>query len=128
MKIAAPILHEADTKIASGADAAKVGGDAIDRALRAVQDVVMTDFKIGKQKPVDLLAQYRHTGWGNLWLLCDGLTEQDQTLLPFRLVGAQGEEPAERLRDWILEREKRGRPTYLVIDDPTYWIRLQEPA
>ena len=125
MKIAAPILQEADAKIAGGANAAKVGGDAIDRALRAVQDVVMEDFKIGKQKPVDLLAQYRHTGWGNLWLLCDGLTDEDRALLPFRYVGRRGKDPAERLRGWIQDRERTEAATYVVVDDPTYWIQTR---
>jgi nickel-dependent lactate racemase len=124
MKIAAPILHEAETRIAKGADAAKLGGKAIDRALRAVQDVVMKDFKIGKQKPVDMLVQYRRTGWGNLWLLCDGLAEEDRPLLPFRYVGQSGD-PTGRLRSWIEERESGRKPTYLVVDDPTYWIRLR---
>jgi len=125
MKIAAPILKEADGKIAGGANAAEVGGDAIDRALREVQDVVMEDFKIGKQKPVDLLAQYRHTGWGNLWLLCDGLTDEDRALLPFRYVGRSGKDPAERLRGWIQDRERTEAATYVVVDDPTYWIQTR---
>jgi nickel-dependent lactate racemase len=123
MKIAAPILQEAEARIAKGADPRKEGGAAIDRALRAVQDVVMKDFKIGKQKPVDLLVQYRRTGWGNLWLLCDGLTDEDRKLLPFRYVGHSGEDPSKRLRAWVDENERKGNPTYLVVDDPTYWIR-----
>ncbi len=122
MKIAAPILREASARIATGADAAEVGGEAIDRALAAVQDAVMTEFRIGKQKPVDLLAQYRHTGWGNLWLLCDGLTKEDRELLPFRYVGGEGD-AASRLRAWIEAQERTGAPSYVVIDDPTYWIR-----
>ncbi|OGS50102.1 MAG: hypothetical protein A3K65_01435 [Euryarchaeota archaeon RBG_16_68_12] len=125
MKIAAPILQEADARIANGGSPATEGAAAIDRALRAVQDVVMADFKIGKQKPVDLLVQYRRTGWGNLWLLADGLSDEDARLLPFRYVGERGGEPTSRLREWIEEQERRGTPTYLVIDDPTYWIRLK---
>lgn len=124
MKIAAPILQHAEAKIAKGASPASEGAAAIDRALRAVQDVVMKDFKIGKQKPVDMLVQYRRTGWGNLWLLCDGLSDEERRLLPFRYVGPRGEDPAARLRNWIEEMERRGRPKYLVVDDPTYWLRL----
>ncbi len=123
MKIAAPVLADAEAKIAGGGDPARIGGDAIDRALRAVQDVVMKDFKIGKQKPVDLLVQYRRTGWGNLWLLCDGLPDEDRRLLPFRHVGGD-EEPTKRMRAWVEGREREGKPTYLVIDDPTYWIKV----
>jgi len=125
MKIAAPVLHQAEDRIARGADPAKVGAEAIDRALREVQDVVMADFKIGKQKPVDLLVQYRRTGWGNLWLLCDGLTDEERKLLPFRYVGSRGEDPQERLQAWVQDQENRGKPTYLIVDDPTYWIQLK---
>ncbi len=125
MKIAAPILQEADARIAAGGDPATVGPEAIDRALREVQKAVMADFKIGKQKPVDMLAQYRRTGWGHLWLLADGLTDEERMLLPFRYVGKRGEDPERRLRDWIQEQEKHGKPTYLIVDDPTYWIQLR---
>ncbi len=125
MKIAAPILQEAEAQVAKGADPAKVGTAAIDRALRAVQDVVMADFKIGKQKPVDMLSQYRRTGWGHLWLLCEGLTDEDRKLLPFRYVGKRGEDPQKRLREWVADQEKHRTPTYLIVDDPTYWIRVK---
>ena len=125
MTIAAPVLHEAEERIAKGADPAKAGPEAIDRALHDVQKVVMADFKIGKQKPVDLLVQYRRTGWGNLWLLCDGLTDEERKLLPFRYVGKRGEDPQERLRAWVADRETRGKATYLIVDDPTYWIQLK---
>src|SRR3990170_3629938 len=123
MKIAAPILEEAGARIVKGADAAKVGGEAIDRALRAVQDVVMRDFKIGKQKPVDMLVQYRRTGWGNLWLLCEGLSDEDRRLLPFQYVGKNETNPEERLRTWAEEHAEAAKPSYLIVDDPTYWIR-----
>jgi len=125
MKLAVPILQEAEREIADGGDVDEVGGAAIDKALRTVQDVVMKDFKIGKQKPVDLLVQYRRTGWGNLWLLCDGLTDEERTLLPFCYVGSGEEHPSERLRRWIEVRDEEARPEFLVIDDPTYWVRLQ---
>jgi nickel-dependent lactate racemase len=125
MKIAAPILQEASRRIADGGDPAQVGPEAIDSALRAVQNLVMADFKIGKQKPVDMLVQYRRTGWGHLWLLCDGLTDEERRILPFRYVGERGEDPGKRLQAWVADQEKRGKPTYLVVDDPTYWIRLK---
>ncbi len=125
MKIAAPILQEANERIAHGADPAQVGPEAIDRALREVQKVVMADFKIGKQKPVDLLVQYRRTGWGNLWLLGDGLNDEERKLLPFRYVGQRGDDAQKRLRAWVEDQERKGKPTYLIVDDPTYWIRLK---
>ena len=123
MRIAAPILHDAESKIAFGDDPGNEGSAAIERALRGVQEAVMKDFRIGKQKPVDLLQQYRRTGWGNLWLLCDGIPSQDRKLLPFRYVGRRGTDPGKRLRAWVADRERSGRPTYVVVDDPTYWIR-----
>jgi len=126
MKIAAPILQDAEARMTGAGRTAMEGVAAIERALRAVQDVVMKDFKIGKQKPVDLLVQYRRTGWGNLWLLCDGLSDEERRLLPFRYVAARGEDPAKRLRAWVEEQEHKGTPTYLIVDDPTYWIRLAE--
>lgn len=121
MGLAAPTLREAE--VGEGSDAAKVA--AIERALRTVQDAVTKDFRIGKQKPVDLLVQYRRTGAGNLWLLCDGLSREDRDLLPFRYVDPVGGDPSTRLRAWIEERERIGSPTYVVIDDPTYWIRAR---
>ncbi len=124
MKLAAPVLWEAEEKIARGGDSGKVGAEAIDLALRTVQKAVMADFKIGKQKPVDLLVQYRRTGWGNLWLLCDGLTDEERRLLPFRYIGNRGEDPEKRLQAWVGEQERIGTPTYLIVDDPTYWIRI----
>jgi len=126
MALAAPILREAERAIAHGGTPAKEGAHAIDRALATVQEVVMKDFRIGKQKPVDLLVQYRKTGWGNLWLLADGLVDEERSLLPFRFVGESGEDPGTRLRAWIRDQERLGKPTYVVIDDPTYWIRRSE--
>ena len=125
MALAAPILEDGERAIAEGGDPARDGAEAIERALSTVQAAVMREFKIGKQKPVDLLVQYRKAGWGNLWLLTDGLSREDRALLPFRYVGGPTADPARRLKDWIEERERTGKPTYVVIDDPTYWIRPQ---
>jgi len=123
MAVAAPILSEAERTEAAGAERAGTRSAAIDRALLAVQEAVVKDFRIGKQKPVDLLLQYRRVGWGNLYLMCDGLSEEDRRLLPFRYIGELGREPGDRLSEWIREQERRGKPSYTVIDDPTYWIR-----
>ena len=125
MKVAAPLLQGAEKSIAKGGDPSREGASAIDRALRAVQELVTANFKIGKQKPVDLLVQYRHVGWGNLWLLCEGLTDEERALLPFRYVGKRGEDPESRLRAWVEAQERKGKPTYVVVDDPTYLIRVR---
>ena len=68
----------------------------------------MKDIKIGKQKPVDLLLQVRHAGWGNLCLLCDGLTLEDRRLLPFRYLGDSIDDPAARLPAWVRDRDRVG--------------------
>ena len=125
MGLAAPILHGAEAKIGGGSDPTNEGNAAIDAALEAVQAAVVKDFRIGKQKPVDLLVRYRHTGWGNLCLLADGLTDADRALLPFRYVGTSGEDPGRRLREWVAARERDSAATYVVIDDPTYLVRVR---
>lgn len=102
--------------------------EGFDRALRAIQDAVMRDFRIGKQKSVDLLLQLRHVGPGHLFLLTDGLTEAERKVLPFRYLGPSGVDPAERLRAWVAEQEEKGTPTYAVVDDPTYWLQGPRPA
>jgi hypothetical protein len=63
-------------------------------------------------------------GPGNLWLLSDGLSASDRELLPFKYLGGAGD-PGIRLRSWVEEQERASRPTYAVIDDPTYWIRVR---
>ncbi len=120
MALVAPLLDEA-----ARFEGAEKRAAAIDRALRTVQDSVVRDFRIGKQKPVDLLLQVRHVGWGNLFLVCDGLSAEDRRLLPFRFVGRSHADPARRLRGWVEDQEHAGSPTYVVIDDPTYWIRVE---
>ena len=126
MEVGARILSRAAVETSDNPPAE--GASAINRALGAVQEVVKSDFRIGRQKPVDLLVQYRRTGWGNLWLLCEGLTDEEREILPFRYIGTSGEDPSRRLRDWIEVREQKGRPTYAVLDDPTYWIRVAGSA
>ena len=56
------------------------------------------------------------------------LTDEERMLLPFRYVGGRDGEPRARLRGWVEEREGVLKPTYLVVDDPTYWIKLARPS
>ena len=127
MAVAAPILEDTRRKLAKakagGRD--KIAAKGVKDALLAVQEVVMKDFKIGKQKPVDLLVTEMHCGWGNLLMLQDGLTDEDASLLPIEFVGRRGERPDKRLRDWLvkLEEETGGKLQYCVVDDPALLIK-----
>jgi SAM-dependent methyltransferase len=94
--------------------------DAIESARRKVQDEVMRDFKIGKQKPVDLLRVLEHLGWGHLHIIQDGLSEEDMGLLPFDYVGDTADPPLKRAREFIEGLEREGSPTYLMIEDPGF--------
>ncbi len=87
----------------------------------------MRDFKIGKQKPVDLLVTLKHCGWGHLYMVQDGLGETDQAALPIAFVGKTKEDPVKRLRDWIvrLEEETKGKLTYCLLEDPTLLISVE---
>ena len=53
------------------------------------------------------------------------LSDEERALLPFRYVGDRGEDPQKRLQAWVHDQEERGKPTYLIVDDPTYWIQLK---
>jgi nickel-dependent lactate racemase len=122
MAVGAPILQETALRLktAKAGDKDKVADAGMEKALLAVQEVVMRDFKIGKQKPVDLLVTERKCGWGHMLLVQDGLTAKDEAMLPIAFIGKSGESPEERLRDWIvkLEEETGGRLHYLLVDDP----------
>jgi len=126
MKVSAPIFRELEQKLkgASPAQAAKLKEEHIDRAMHETQAAVMADFKIGKQKPVDLLDVLRHVGYGHLCIIQDGLSDEDRLLVPLTYVGKKGEAAGERLRAWIAEREKEGKPTYVVMDDPNYLVKI----
>ena len=107
-------------KTARTSEKDRMADAGMEKALLAVQEVVMRDFKIGKQKPVDLLVTERKCGWGHMLLVQDGLTAKDEAMLPIAFIGKSGESPEERLRDWIvkLEEETGGRLHYLLVDDP----------
>jgi len=126
MAVGAPILQETAARLetAKPSEKGKTADAGIEKALLAVQEVVMRDFKIGKQKPVDLLVQERKVGWGHLLAVQDGLTAKDEAMLPVVFIGKAGESPEKRLRDWIirLEEETGGKLHYLLVDDPALLI------
>ena len=126
MKLSAPIFGELAQKLkgASPAQAAKLKEEYTDRAMHETQRAVMADFKIGKQKPVDLLDVLRHVGYGHLCIIQDGLSEDEMASVPLTYVGKKGEPAEARLKAWIAEREKEGKPTYVVMDDPNYLVKI----
>jgi lactate racemase len=126
MKLSAPIFRELEQKLrtAKGAEAIKLQEEHINRAMHETQKAVMADFKIGKQKPVDLLDVLRHVGYGHLCIIQDGLSEDEMASVPLTYVGKKGGPAGERLKAWIAEREKEGKPTYVVMDDPNYLVKI----
>lgn len=99
----------------------KIDNDIIRRATIETQKVVMEGFKIGYQKPIDLLSILLHTGWGNLYLIQEGLSKEERSLLPITIFDAREKSPSLILSDLIAEWE-RDKPNYLVVDDPGYLI------
>jgi len=126
MKLSAPIFRELEEKLkgTKPGERAKLMEEYINRAMHETQKAVMADFKIGKQKPVDLLDVLRHVGYGHLCIIQDGLSEDEMASVPLTYVGRKGEPAVERLKAWIAEREKEGRPTYVVMDDPNYLVKI----
>lgn len=97
---------------------------AMGKARRLTQDEVMKDFRIGKQKPVDILRMLHHLGWGHLYILQDGLSPEEKNLLPFKYLGKEGDPPLERIREWVGTIEGEGKPDYMLIEDPGYLIEV----
>jgi len=126
MKVSAPIFHELDERLAAARPAEKAGliDSYTDRAMLKTQKEVMADFKIGKQKPVDLLDVLRHVGYGHLAIIQDGLSDEEMALVPLAYVGRKGEDARTRLVAWIAEREKEGKPTYCIMDDPNILVKV----
>ncbi|MEM4729715.1 MAG: lactate racemase domain-containing protein [Thermoplasmata archaeon] len=125
MAVSAPIFHELEARLGSTGEeeAERLKNEYIDRAMRETQMVVMSDFKIGKQKPVDLLDILKHTGYGHLWIIQDGLKPDEERLVPLVQVGNKAEPVEDRLRRWIEQMEHQGKPTYCVIPDPNLLVR-----
>ncbi len=119
MKLAAPLV----------ASARGVGisdmRDAIDAMLREVQTAAVADFRIGKQKPVDLLVTLRHVGWDRLLLVSEGIPTVDQSGMPIKFLGPNGADPRGRIASWTTSLEDEA-PTYVVNDDPSLRVRVKE--
>ncbi|MBM4249313.1 MAG: DUF2088 domain-containing protein [Euryarchaeota archaeon] len=126
MKVSAPIFRELDGRLASARppERARLIDEHTDRAMRETQRIVVADFKIGKQKPVDLLDVLKHVGYGHLCIIQDGLGEDEMASVPLTYVGRKGDPPEARLRAWIAEREREGKPTYVLMDDPNYLVKI----
>jgi len=137
MKVSAPIFRELEDKLPAAEEQDMRAGDRtgpsaadrlkeeyIDRAMHETQKVVMADFKIGKQKPVDLLDVLRHVGHGNLGIIQDGLKDEEMALVPLNYIGKKGGDAVARLKAWIAEQESSGKPTYCIMDDPNVLVKV----
>jgi nickel-dependent lactate racemase len=126
MKVSAPIFRELEGKLgtAGPADRTRLMDEHMDRAMHETQRIVMADFKIGKQKPVDLLDVLKHVGYGHLAIIQDGLSEDEMAMVPLTYVGKKGEPAQARLKAWIRERENEGKPTYCLMDDPNLLVKI----
>lgn len=103
----------------------KTGLVLIEKVLGVVQREVMKNFRIGKQKVVDLLSVLRWVGWGHLILVEGGLSWEERRVLPFRYP-FPGLPPEKRLLRWMeqLEAEHGGELTYCLLDDPGLLLRV----
>jgi nickel-dependent lactate racemase len=90
----------------------------VKKALKLIVDIVRKDFKIGKQKPVDIFQILNYVGYGNLHLIQDGVPETDYELLPFVVHGDKTQPVKDRLRTWI--EKYLGDKTIAVINNPGY--------
>jgi len=122
IKISARIFEDMKGELRTSAEPENVINRAIGKARRDVQDEVMKDFKLGKQKPVDILRMLDYLGWGHLYILQDGLSSEEKNLLPFVYLGKEGDPPLQRLREWVEELEAKSKPDYLLIEDPGFLI------
>ncbi|MFH1540626.1 MAG: lactate racemase domain-containing protein [Elusimicrobiota bacterium] len=94
----------------------------IKKALATIVDIVKKDFKIGKQKPVDLFQVLHFVGWENLHIIQDGIQNQDYKFLPFVFWGNKSETIKKRLKSWI--KKYLGNKTVAVVDNPNFLIKL----
>ncbi|MDO8734825.1 MAG: lactate racemase domain-containing protein [Elusimicrobiota bacterium] len=95
--------------------------EGIKKALVRVINAVKKDFKIGKQKPVDLFQILHYVGWGNLHIIQDGIIEEDHEFLPFVFWGNKSEPVEKRLELWL--EKYLGNKTISVVDNPNFLIK-----
>ncbi len=125
MEVASRIFREMEIRLAEvdEEERERTKGEYLDKAIGTVMKIVKSDFKIGKQKAVDLLSILKHVGWGNLSIIQENLREADQKILPINSIG-NGGPPEERLKKWIDGLEELGNPTYCLLDDPDLLIKV----
>ncbi len=91
-----------------------------------VLEIVRGEFKIGKQKAVDIFRILEHVGPGRLHVIEDGLSPEDRSLLPCSFFGGHGTPPEGRLKHWVLRHAAES--TIAVIDNPGFLIRIRPEA
>ncbi|MBN1383713.1 MAG: DUF2088 domain-containing protein [Elusimicrobia bacterium] len=102
---------------------AKNKSAGIKKALELVVNIVKKDFRIGKQKPIDVFQILNFVGWGNLHIIQDGIPKADYGLTPFSFWGNSSQPVKERLNSW-LEKYLENK-TVTVIDNPGYLLKPQ---
>ncbi|MCK4444279.1 MAG: DUF2088 domain-containing protein [Thermoplasmata archaeon] len=122
IEISAKVFRDMREELKTSSEPEAVIDRAMTTARKQTQDEVMRDFKIGKQKPVDILRMLHYLGWGHLYILQDGLSEEEKNLLPFEYLGKEGDPPLLRIREWVESIEAEDKPTYLLIEDPGFLI------
>jgi nickel-dependent lactate racemase len=98
---------------------------AIEDAMAVVLDAIKKDFRIGKQKVVDLLQILRHIGWGHLHMLSNGIPQKEKELLPIECLDMEGEQTQKKIREWILRHGSDASVT--VVDNPGYMVVEEGP-
>ncbi len=119
-------LMRVSSGVFGGGDEA--GLNTIEEAIVKTQRRILEGFKMGYQKPVDLLMTLRHTGWRRLFLLQEGLRRDEaDEILPFmRVLDASRASPSVIIAGLAASWEAE-RPSYLVLDEPGLVLRLREP-
>lgn len=117
MCISAGVFHQAGGEITL---------KTIEEAIIKTQCRVLKDFKMGYQKPVDLLMTLRHAGWRRLYLFQDGLRrEEADEILPFIQVLDAAETAPFRILSELTSAWEVERPRYLVLDEPGLLLRVE---
>ncbi|MBW2307231.1 MAG: DUF2088 domain-containing protein [Deltaproteobacteria bacterium] len=118
MKIAADVFHEHQNKPDMN--------PYIPMAMSAVLTAVRADFRIGKQKPVDMIRILKHVGWGHLHWIADGLSPEEQKILPFVFYGDSSAPAGERLRRWVRRYLEATNHTFTVLNNPGYLVLVEQ--